>query len=267
LKNISKNFRKCVHIDGKIDKETEIIFSIDPADEWNDNKIIKGKLLNNNQGVCLFENLDFSSSYVIQVLKEIIISQKISLFRTGLNFCLDVQYSIIVFLNKFNSQFFSEKNGKTNEKDIISLVNLFDLTYFLKRSELYISQDYTLKLFNHIFYKKPFEIESKQLNLKRTGFKFEGTGFFFKFKRKRDKFFIPAFSLVEIIKMNNLTKILAKIKLKKKWKSLQNFSILIKTIAINLTFFRLSKILALEDIRLAFIMISESLKSDDSFKY
>ena len=66
--------------------------------------------------------------------------------------------------------------------------------------------------------------------------------------------------------MNNLTKILTKIKLKKKWKSLKNFSILIKTIATNLAIFRLSKIIALEDIRLAFVLVSESLKSDDFLK-
>ena len=65
--------------------------------------------------------------------------------------------------------------------------------------------------------------------------------------------------------MNNLVKILTKIKLKKKWKFLKNFSIIIKTIASNLTFFRLSNILAIEDIRLAFIIISESLKSEDFF--
>ena len=266
LKTIPKNFKKFIHIDGKNDKEPNITFSIDPTDDWNDNKIIKGKLLNNHPRICFFENLDYSSSYVIQILKEIITSQKISLFRTGLNCCLDLQHSIIVFLNKFGSQFFSEKTRKTFEKDIDSLVNLFDLAYLLKRPGLYTSQNYTLKLFNHIFHKKPFVINPKRINLERTGFKFEGTKFLFDFKRKNDKFFIPPFSLVEIIKMNNLTKILTKIKLKKKWKSLKNFSILTKSIATNLAIFRLSKIIALEDIRLAFVLVSESLKSDDFLK-
>ena len=83
-------------------------------------------------------------------------------------------------------------------------------------------------------------------------------------KRKLAADSISAY-LQQYSSMFSYEKILAKIKLKKKWKFLKNFSIIINTIASNLTFFRSSNILALEDIRLALIIISESLKSDDFF--
>lgn len=267
LENIFKSLDKCIFINGKIDDEECITFSLDRTDDWTDNKLIKGKLLNSNRGICFLKNLNFSSHNVIQIFKEILTSHKVSLFRSGLNCCLDVQNSIIVLANKFNSQNILGNAQKNLEKNFASLINLFDLAYLLKKPKLSISQDYTLKLLKYNFYTKTLGSNSENLNLKRIGFKLEGIKFFFDFKRQRNKYLVTTFSLIEIIKMNNLVKILTKIKLKKKWKFLKNFSIIIKTIASNLTFFRLSNILALEDIRLAFITISESLKSDDFFKY
>jgi DNA replicative helicase MCM subunit Mcm2 (Cdc46/Mcm family) len=265
LENIYKGLDKCIYINGKIDEEECITFSFDRTDDWTDYKLIKGKLLNSNRRICFLKNLNFSNNNVIQIFKEILTFHKASLSRSGLNCCLEVQNSIIVLFNKSNTQIFSRSAQKTFEKNFVSLINLFDLAYLLKKPKLYISQDYTLKLLKYNFYTKTLEIDSKKLKLKRIGFKFEGVKFFFGFKRKRSKYLVPTFSLMEIIKMNNLVKILTKIKLKKKWKFLKNFSIIIKTIASNLTFFRLSNILAIEDIRLAFIIISESLKSEDFF--
>ena len=267
LENIYKSLDKCIYINGKLDDEECITFSFDRTDDWNDKKLIKGKLLNSNRGVCFLKNLNFSSNNVIQIFKEILTFQKVSLSRSGLNCCLDVQNSIIVLANKFNFHILPGNAQKASEKNFVSLINLFDLAYLLKKPKLNISQDYTLKLLRYNFYTKMLETDSEKLKLKRIGIKFEGIKFFFDLKRKRNKYLVPTFSLMEIIKMNNLVKILTKIRLRKKWKFLKNFSTIINTIASNLTFFRSSNILALEDIRLAFIIISESLKSDDFFIY
>jgi len=263
FKNVFKFLKKFVYIDGKTEEEKKLTFSLDLQDELNDTILCKGKLLKGRYKICFIENVNFLNNDIVFVLKEIIKNQKISIVKSGLNCSIEIPCSLVVTINELKTKGMGRINSKISEKNFYSLVNLFEISYVFKTPVSNFSQNYTLKYFTHAFHDKNKKTGANYSLLEKVGFKSKGIQFILEFKRKYNEISIPYFSVIEIVKVGNILKILSKINLKKKWTFSKNFFETVKILASSLTILRLSKLMAIEDIRVAFLIISESLKSDD----
>lgn len=263
LKNIFRNHQKCVYINGKIENETFLIPYFESKEELNGNRLLKGKILHSNRKICCFENLNFASNNVLLVLKDVIKNHSISIVRSGINCSVETKSSIIATMNSLETITKIDNLTKTYKKNFDSIVNLFELIYILKTPIFGFFEKYLLIYFTHNFFNKTKKMTSKFSYLKKVGLKSKGGSYFFESRQKNNKFITSLFSVREIIKLGNLIRILSKLKFKKQWKNFQNFIETITTIGYGLSKLRMSKIIAVEDIRMAFLALSESIKSFD----
>ena len=267
FKNMFSFLKKCVYMDLKIEEEKKILFSFNLQDELNETKLYKGKLFYGKYKVLCINNMDLLDTDMFFVLKEMIMNQKISIVKPGLNCLLEAQGAIIAIIKDVENTVTSKFNSKTIDKNIYSLINLFEISYVFKSPITDFFQNYLLKYFTHIFHDK---IRKKWLNyikLERVGFKSKGTQYILEFKRSYSDNFMSFFFISEVIKIGNILKILTRLKLKKTSKTNKNFFEIVKIIASSFSMFRLSKLMSVEDVRLAFLLISESFKSDELFEY
>jgi DNA replicative helicase MCM subunit Mcm2 (Cdc46/Mcm family) len=262
FKDILKPLKKYVYINGNIDNEKQLISFFEYREELNDTKLIKGKLLKGNNKICYIENLNSTSNDFVVILKEILTSQKISIVKSNVNCSLQVRSSIIATTKDLEKIYESYISKKTFNKNFYSLLDFFEIRYILKKQESNFFENYLLKYFTFAFFDKFNENKANHFNLRRVGIKLEGAYFFLEFKKKHRRISTPFFSLFEVLKLGNLIRILLRLKLKKKWKYFQNFLTTIKSVAYGFAKFRLSNIIGVEDIRLAFLTIAESLKTN-----
>ena len=195
-------------------------------------------------------------------MKEILTSQKISIVKSNVNCSLQVRSSIIATTKDLEKIYESYISTKTFNKNFHSLLDFFEIRYILKKQKSNFFENYLLKYFTFTFFDKFNENKAYHFNLRRVGIKLEGAYFFLEFKKKHRRISTPFFSLFEVLKLGNLIRILLRLKLKKKWKYFQNFLTTIKSVAYGFAKFRLSNIIGVEDIRLAFLKIAESLKTN-----
>ena len=142
-----------------------------------------------------------------------------------------------------------------------SLVPIFDLFYIIKISNPNFYENYMLKFLPYIFFYKLQKKKPEWHSLKNVGLKLKGGIRFLEIKRKSINSFLPFFSLVELIKLGNLTSFLVRLKTKQQNAYFFDFLKKIEVIAYKFAKMRLSNIVATEDVRLAFLTLIESLKS------
>ena len=118
-----------------------------------------------------------------------------------------------------------------------------------------------LKSLPHMLVYKLKKKRPEWYGLENVGLKIKGGIRFLEIKRKSINSFLPFFSLVEIIKLGNLTSFLVKLKTKQQNEYFFDFLKKIEAIACKLAKMRLSNLVATEDVRLAFLTLTESLKS------
>lgn len=261
LKNIFSQFQKYVYINGKIEDETLLIPHFESKEEYNGNRLVKGKILNSNRKICFFENLNFASHNTLLVLKELITNHSVSIVRSGVNCSMEIKSSIVATINSLDTLIKIDNLTKKYKNFFNTLVNLFELTYILKIPIFDFFEKYIVLYFTHNFFNEARKIKSDHFNLKKVGLKSKGIFYFVESTRRHNKFITSLFSTREVMKLGNLIKILLNLKFKKQVKNFQNFLETTKTVARGLSKFRMSKLIAVEDIRLAFLTISECMKS------
>jgi len=266
FKNMFSFLKQCVYIDLKIEEEKQILFSFNLQDELNETKLYKGKLFYGKYKVFCINNMNLLDTDMFFVLKEMIMNQKISIVKPGLNCLLEAPGSIVAIIKDVENTVISKFNSKPIDKNIYSLINLFEISYVFKSPITDFFQNYLLKYFTYIFHDKIRKKWLSYIKLERVGFKSKGTRYILDFKRSYDENFMPFFSISEVIKIGNILKILTRLKLKKTSKTNKNFFEIVKIIASSFSMFRLSKLMSVEDVRLAFLLISESIKSDELFE-
>ena len=266
LKNIYGNLKRSIFIDGKIDSDKEINFFFDFQNELSENRLIKGKLLSNNFKVCCIESLHHFNNENFLVLKEILTKKKISVTKPGINWLLQTHSSVVASMKESEQMNHLENQSLIFEKNRESVVNLFDLTYVLTNQKMDFFEKYMLKYHTHMICRRNTKIKSELSKLKIFGIKPIGIFYFLDFKKAKSNIITPFFSLFEIVKMGNLTKILSKLISNENIDFFKNYFEKIKSIAFGISELRMSKFIALEDVRMAFILIAESLKSSSLLK-
>ena len=113
---------------------------------------------------------------------------------------------------------------------------------------------------------KKKKIGPEYFKLKIFGIKLTGLLYLLDFKKAGSKTITPFFSVFEIIKMSNLLSTLTGVRSNENTGFFKNYLEKIRTIAFGFAELRMSKFIALEDVRMAFILIVESLKSSNLLK-
>ena len=261
LKNIFASLKRFVSINGKSDDIKTFLHSFELSNDLKDNKYGKGKFFNNNNKLCLIDNLDFINYDTMIILKEILNNQKISITKAGLNFSMKTTNSIVGIINGDKWVNKTENSSKNFKKFFKSLVYSFNVSYIFKIPRTTYLENYMLKYYNYIFlgqYKKRI---SEYLNLKKIGLKKKGGIYFLDINRIQCSSTISFFSSIEVIKLSNLIENL--IKLKNPLSIAPNTLEIIEHLSFITAKLRFSEIVGVEDVRLIFMVLIESLKSND----